>query len=151
MHPECRERFLRHRLQSKPLVSQPGMHHDTHVTDVPWCMPGSLAHCGGKTFPTFPAHAQPTNVTCLAKGPCSSLPVESHHLFCYQLPRFKRWTFRQWKSVTVQISLGCSPRAVQYTWSNSPSRCSVFYSFPDKLQTHMVMMVTRRHLLPGMI
>ena len=31
MRRECRERFPRHRLQRKPLVSDPGMHHDTCV------------------------------------------------------------------------------------------------------------------------
>ena len=30
----CRERFPRHRLQGKPLVSDPGMHNVTHVTIV---------------------------------------------------------------------------------------------------------------------
>ena len=39
---ECRERFPRHRLQRKPLVSDPGMHHGTCVMHVPWCMSGSL-------------------------------------------------------------------------------------------------------------
>ena len=39
---DCRERFLRHRLQRKPLVSDPGMHHGTCVTHVLWCMSGSL-------------------------------------------------------------------------------------------------------------
>ena len=29
MRRECRERFPRHRLQRKPLVSDPGMHHGT--------------------------------------------------------------------------------------------------------------------------
>ena len=31
-----------HRLQRKPLVSDPGMHHGTCVMHVPWCMSGSL-------------------------------------------------------------------------------------------------------------
>ena len=41
------------------------MHHNTYVTHVPWCMPGSLtsgffwSRRRGKTFPAFPAHAQP--------------------------------------------------------------------------------------------
>ena len=51
MRRECRERFPRHRLQRKPLVSDPGMHHGTCVTHVSCCMSGS--------FPTFPVHAQP--------------------------------------------------------------------------------------------
>ena len=53
---ECRERFPRHRLQRKPLISYPGIHHGTCVTHVPWCMSGSLTLGAGKTFP---AHAQP--------------------------------------------------------------------------------------------
>ena len=46
MHWECRERFCHHRLQRKLLVSDPGMHHGTCVTHVPWCIAGSL-NCGG--------------------------------------------------------------------------------------------------------
>ena len=47
--------------QRKPLVSDPGMHHGTCVTHVPWCMSGSVTPGGGKkTFPAFLAHVQPT-------------------------------------------------------------------------------------------
>ena len=48
-----------------PQVSDPDMHHGTCVTHMPWCMPGSLTSSflwnrrRGKTFPAFPAHAQP--------------------------------------------------------------------------------------------
>ena len=42
MRRGCRERFLRRRLQRKPLVSDPGMRRGTCVTHVPWCMSGSL-------------------------------------------------------------------------------------------------------------
>ena len=55
---DCRERFPYHRLQRKPLVSEPGMHHGTCVTHVPWCMSESLTRGGGETFLVFPAHAQ---------------------------------------------------------------------------------------------
>ena len=58
MRRECRERFARHRLPRKPLVSDPGMHHGTCATHVPWCMSGSLTRGGGKTFPALPVHAQ---------------------------------------------------------------------------------------------
>ena len=37
-----RERFPCHRLQRKPLVSDPSMHHGTCVTHVPRCMSGLL-------------------------------------------------------------------------------------------------------------
>ena len=44
-----------------PRVSDPDMHHGTCVMHVPWCMPGfHLKSVAGKTFPAFPAHAQPT-------------------------------------------------------------------------------------------
>ena len=48
-----------------PQVSDPGVHHGTCVTHVPWCMPGSLTNGSlwnrrrGETFPAFPAHAPP--------------------------------------------------------------------------------------------
>ena len=48
-----------------PRVSDPDMHHGTCVTHVPWCRLGSLTSgfplksMAGKTFPAFPAHAQP--------------------------------------------------------------------------------------------
>ena len=63
MRWEYRERFPRHRLQRKPLVSDPDMHHGTCVTHVPWRILGSLTRGGGEMFPAFPAHAY------LARGP----------------------------------------------------------------------------------
>ena len=59
MRRECRVRFPRHRRQRKSLISDPGMHHGTCVTHLPWCMYGSLNRGGEKKFPAFPAHAQP--------------------------------------------------------------------------------------------
>ena len=59
MRRECQERFPRHRLQRKPLVSDPGMHHGTCVTHVPRCMSGSLTRDGGENVPGIPVHAQP--------------------------------------------------------------------------------------------
>ena len=38
----CMRRECRERLPPTPRVSDPDMHHDTCVTHVPWCMPGSL-------------------------------------------------------------------------------------------------------------
>ena len=54
MRREFRERFPRHRFQRKPLVSDPGMHHCTCVTHVPWCMSGSLARGGWENVPGIP-------------------------------------------------------------------------------------------------
>ena len=51
---EYREHYPRHRLQRKPLFSDPVMHHGTYVTHVLWCMPGSLTLCGGGNVPGIP-------------------------------------------------------------------------------------------------
>ena len=67
MRRECRERFPRRRLQRKPLVSNPGMHHGTRVTHVPWCMSGSLSRGGGETVPGVPG-ACPLTIFCLQFG-----------------------------------------------------------------------------------
>ena len=39
------------RFQGNPLVSDPGMHHGTCVTHVPWCMSGSLTWGDGENVP----------------------------------------------------------------------------------------------------
>ena len=54
MCQECRERFPRHRLHRKPLVSDPVMQHGTCVTHLPWCMSGSLTRSGGEHVPGIP-------------------------------------------------------------------------------------------------
>ena len=46
--------FPRDRLQIKPLVSDPNMHHGTCVTHVPWCMSGSLTRGRGENVPGIP-------------------------------------------------------------------------------------------------
>ena len=48
---ECRKHIPRHRLQRKPLVSNPGMHDGTCAMHVPWCKSGSLTRGGGKNVP----------------------------------------------------------------------------------------------------
>ena len=60
--------FPHRRLQRKPLLKNPGIHHGTCVTHVPWCMSGSLAPVGGENVPAISAHAHP-QFPYLAKGP----------------------------------------------------------------------------------
>ena len=66
---ECRERFPRHRLQRKPLVSDPGMHHSTCVTHVLWCISGSLIRGGRENVPGIPTACATPNFTYLVRGP----------------------------------------------------------------------------------
>ena len=70
MRRECRERFPHHRLQRKLLVSNPGMHHGTCDTHVPWCMSGSLIRGGWENVPGIPGACAPHNFTYLVRGPC---------------------------------------------------------------------------------
>ena len=51
--------FPRRRFQRKPLVSDPGMHHGTCVTFVPWCMSGSLTCGDGENVPGNPGACAP--------------------------------------------------------------------------------------------
>ena len=69
MRRECRECFLCHWLQRKPLGKDPGMHHGTCVTHVPWCMSGSLFSRGRENVPGIPGACATRNFTYLARGP----------------------------------------------------------------------------------
>ena len=66
---ECRERFPRHQLQRKPLVSDLGMHHDTCVTHVSWCMSGSLTRSGRENVPGIPGACTTRNFCVSGKRP----------------------------------------------------------------------------------
>ena len=51
--------FPRRRYQRKTQVSDPGMHHGTCVTHVPWCMSGWLTRGGGENVPGIPGACAP--------------------------------------------------------------------------------------------
>ena len=86
-------------LSPSPQVSDPDMHHGTCVTHVPWCMPGSLTSGSlwnwrrGKTFPAFPAHAQPAMLRIWQEAHCSWLyayiqmesPKWYPYIYCHAL------------------------------------------------------------------
>ena len=59
----------RHQLQRELLVSDPGMHHDTCVTHVPWCLSGSLTRGGGENVPGIPSACATCNFAYLVRGP----------------------------------------------------------------------------------
>ena len=61
--------FPTYRLQRKPQVSDPGMHHGTCVTHVPWCMSESLIRGGGENVPGIPGACATRNFAYLARGP----------------------------------------------------------------------------------
>ena len=77
------------RLQTKPLVSDPSMHHGTCVTHVWWCMSGSLTRGGRKTFPAFPSHAQPAILRIWKEA--LSGPVVVHYIIARVFPQGTIW------------------------------------------------------------
>ena len=77
MRRECRQRLPRHRLQTKPQVSDPGMHHSTCVTHLPWCISGSLTRGGGENVPGIPGECATCNFTYLVN---SWVSVHTVHL-----------------------------------------------------------------------
>ena len=86
MRRESRERFPRHRLQRKPLVSDPGMHHGTCVTHVTWCMSGSLTRVGGENIPGIPGACATRNFTYLVRGPLPDVVCGPRHEILYWNP-----------------------------------------------------------------
>ena len=75
--------FPRHRLQRKPLVSDPSIHHGTCVVHVPWCVSGSLTRGGGENVPDIPGAYATRNFTYLALRHCASAgltPPEQHFI-----------------------------------------------------------------------
>ena len=54
----------------KALVCDPGIHHGTCATHLPWCMSGSLTRCGGENVLGISSACTTRNFTYLARGPC---------------------------------------------------------------------------------
>ena len=81
---ECRERFPRHRLQTKPLVSDPDMHH------VPWCMSRSLTIGGGENVHGIPSACATRNFAYLARGPWVTLLTHPGRIM-FMPQRIKQW------------------------------------------------------------
>ena len=102
MRREYRERFPCHRLQRKPLASDPGMHHGTCVTHVPWCMSGSLNHGGVENVPAISGACKTRIFTYLAKGPYHGHwePGDTIsqginiHVICPVLPEYSGFSYR---------------------------------------------------------
>ena len=62
--------FPRRRFQKNPLVSDPGMHHGTCVTHVPWYMSGSLTCGDGENVPGIPRACAPAFLLIWQEAHC---------------------------------------------------------------------------------
>ena len=61
--------FPANRLQRKPLVNNPNMHHGTCVAHLPWCMLGSLTRGGRENVPDIPGACATRNFAYLVRSP----------------------------------------------------------------------------------
>ena len=66
-------------LKKKTLVSDPGMHHVTCLTHVPWCMSVSLTCGGGGNVPGIPGACAVDNFAYLVRGPRRSVSMLCRH------------------------------------------------------------------------
>ena len=138
MHRECRERLPRYWLQRKPLVSDPGMHHDTCVTHVPWCMSGSLNRGGGENVPGIPGACATRNFTYLVRGPWGHAVEEHRDIpWGYSIP-IGRWIVPSLRNSTPEIQ----SRSSASQMSQEPSL--EFEPTPLRLSESAVRQSTRR-------
>ena len=68
--------------------SDPGMHHGTCVSRVPWCMSGSLTRGGGENVPGIPGACATRDFAYLVRGPWNEL---CNYCFLY---RIWRWYYQ---------------------------------------------------------
>ena len=102
MRRECRERFPRYRLQGKPLVSDPGMDHDTCVTHVPWSMSGSLTRGGGESVPGIPGACATRNFYVSGNRPMIERP--SRYVYVTKLyPCYSLWSLNKLRTYEYSI------------------------------------------------
>ena len=107
MRRVCRERFPHHRIQRKPQVSDPGMHHGTCVR----CMSGSLIRGGGVNVPGILGACATSNFAYLARGPWG--PFYSHIETKWSLLSLRHFPVHvlEWKCMNcAKISLKFVPK-----------------------------------------
>ena len=107
--------FPRHRLQRKPLVCDPGMHHGTCVTHMPWCMSGSRWRVKRSRHSR---RMRTRNFPYLARGPCRSsrrqwrkTVMTSHrwlNAFALEIPEIYT-NLSTWYGILSQILISFTP------------------------------------------
>ena len=82
--------FPRRRFQRKPLVSDPGMHHGTCVTHVPWCMSGSLTCSDGENVPGISGACAPPILCIWQEAHCKDSGDFSWNICLIEMSTFCR-------------------------------------------------------------
>ena len=106
--------FPRRRFQRKPLVSDPGMHHGTCVTHVPWCMSGSLTCGDGENVPGIPGACASTilRIWQEAHGSCyvyrnkalTDSPVPVYHIAADFSTQLRKLLLRYTRKLTMAVT-----------------------------------------------
>ena len=76
----------RRRFKRKPLVSDPGMHHGTCVTHVPWCMSGSLTCGDGGNVPGILGACAPAILRICQEAHTKRVYECINCLICFTIP-----------------------------------------------------------------
>ena len=120
MSRECRERFPRHRLHTKPLVNDPGMHHGTCVTHVSWCMSRSLTRGGGENVPGIPGACATHDFAYLVIGPWALLTNQQYIRSTWEIKHHGSFLNNTW----------------YYIWSKGQLNVNVFIWILPRKDTH---------------
>ena len=99
--------FPHRRFRRKPLVSEPGMHHGTCVTHVPWCMSGSLTCGGGENVLGIPGACAPAilRIWQEAHWGRDEMSARCQVTFSILFPVWKLMTFRWHFSLGIQLTI----------------------------------------------
>ena len=89
-------------LQRKPLVSDPGMHHGTCVTYVPWCMSGSFTRGGGENVRGIPGACAPAILRIWQEAHGVRSPNCTNAWLCEVL-----WSWHRWQRQKLWIATVC--------------------------------------------
>ena len=127
--------FPRRRLQRKPPVSDPGMHHGTCVTHVPWCMSGSF-NCGdGENVPGIPGACAPAILRIWQEAHGATSLSWHHHGWGYDssdCPITEDKMCVTWLMTWQPSQTSSSIKAAKREWSNH----NTFNIFFQVLENH---------------
>ena len=113
------------------------MHHSTCVTHVPWCSQGSLTSVFllksvvRKTFPAFPAHAQPTILHIRQDAHVSLRVSDANRLGFYDMSLNKYYNkmlaHKVFKLIFCLCYCPCSTHGTENTYGILVIQCEIFF------------------------
>ena len=106
----------------KPLVSDPGMHHDTCVTHVPWCMSGSLTCGGGENVPGIPGACAPAILRIWQEAHVVPYMISGVHFWTPNWPIHDLHILLCQKSIRVTCCMGV---ALSWTHTKFPPKTAI--------------------------